>query len=74
MQKPLKEIRLGKKIGQKSMSEQLGISKAHYCNLENGKRRLSYSMALKIASILKVPIQNIFFEKQGAKMKTGTEN
>lgn len=68
--KTLKEIRLENGLGQKFMSEQLGVSKPHYCNLENGNRRLSYSMAVKISAILNVPLQDIFFEKQVAKTKT----
>ncbi|HBC94694.1 MAG TPA: XRE family transcriptional regulator [Pelotomaculum sp.] len=73
MQKSLKSIRAEKGIGQQFMANQLGISKTHYCNLENGKRRLSYAMALQISQILKVPIQNIFFGELDAKMKTGTD-
>ena len=62
---------MAKGLGQQTMADNLGISKSHYCNLENGKRRLSYATALKISGILKVPIQNIFFEEHDAKMKTG---
>lgn len=72
IKKTLKEIRLEHGLGQKFMSEQLGVSKPHYCNLENGNRRLSYGMAVKIAAVLNVPLQDIFFEKQVAKTKTKT--
>jgi putative transcriptional regulator len=72
MPRTLKEIRNEKSIGQQFMAERLGISKAHYCNIENGKRGLSYPMAVAISKILDVPIQDIFFEHQDDKMKTAT--
>ena len=33
------------------MAERLGISKPFYCQIENGSRRLSYDMAVRIAEI-----------------------
>ena len=49
----LKNLRQEKNISSKQMAETLGISKAFYCQLENRTRRLSYSMAVKIANIFK---------------------
>lgn len=58
----LKQVRQKKGYTTKEMSEMLGISKAFYCQLENGKRTLSYKMALKIAMIFKVKPDTLFYE------------
>jgi transcriptional regulator with XRE-family HTH domain len=69
--KSLKELRELKKKTQQEMADILEISKSHYCNIENGKRTLSYERACKIASFLKVPITEInFFAHQVHKLKT----
>jgi len=61
MQKPLKQIRKEQGKTQEYIAAKLEVSKSHYCNIENGKRRLHYEDALKIAEILGVPIQDIIF-------------
>lgn len=43
------------------MSEKLGISKPFYCQLENRTRRLSYTMAIKIAAIFKLKPDSVFY-------------
>ena len=68
--KSLKEIREEKEITQEDMAHSLKISKSHYCNLENGKRRLSYGLAKNISNILDVPLDGIFFEGQVINLKT----
>lgn len=45
------------------MSEVLGISKAFYSQIENGNRRLSYDMAVKIANIFKTKPDKLFYEE-----------
>ncbi|MCI8545020.1 MAG: helix-turn-helix transcriptional regulator [Bacilli bacterium] len=62
MSNHLKELRCLKKYTAKQMSEKLGISKPFYCQLENRTRRLSYSMAIKIAAIFKMKPDAIFYE------------
>lgn len=62
MYKKLKELRRSKRLTTEKMGEKLGISKAFYCQIENGKRRLSYEMAVKIAAIFKVRPDTIFYE------------
>lgn len=57
----LKELRHKKKLTTKQMAELLGISKPFYCQLENRTRRLSYTMAIKIASIFKMKPDSIFY-------------
>lgn len=47
-------------LTQLEMGELLGISESGYCLIENGKRRLTYDMAVKIATILKMNPSDIF--------------
>ncbi len=62
MSNHLKELRCQKKYTAKQMSEKLGISKPFYCQLENRTRRLSYAMAIKIATIFQMKPDAIFYE------------
>lgn len=48
----LKEVRKSLGLTQANIAKQLGISESYYSQLENGKRRMSLVMAIKIASIL----------------------
>ena len=47
----LKKLRIKKKISIKQMAEYLNISYAYYWQIENNKRQLYYSLAIKIAKI-----------------------
>ena len=58
----LKELRKKKKLTAREMAEKLEISKPFYCQIENGKRRLTYEMAVKIAAIFKKRPDAIFYE------------
>ena len=62
MYQKLKEMRKKKKYTAKIMAEKLEISKPFYSQLENGTRKLSYPMAVKIASIFHVKPDTIFYE------------
>ena len=42
------------------MADKLGISKAFYCQIENGVRRLSYDMAVRIAQVFNLKPDTIF--------------
>lgn len=57
----LKFLRQENNITSKQMAEKLGISKAFYCQIENRTRRLSYSMAIKIANIFNCKPDKIFY-------------
>jgi len=59
----LQEYRLNNKYSCQYMADQLNISKAFYWQIENGKRRLSYETALKIANIFKTKPDAIFYEE-----------
>ena len=58
----LRELRIKKRYTTRDMSEMLNISKPFYCQIENQKRRLSYDMAVKIASIFNVRPDTIFYK------------
>lgn len=62
MSNKLKEKRYAKKYTNKMMAEKLGISKPFYCQLENGTRKLSYEMAVKIAHIFNVKPDSLFYD------------
>lgn len=62
MQK-LSEIRKEKKYSYQYMANLLKISKPFYWQIENGKRRLSYVMAIKIASIFNMKPDELFYEE-----------
>lgn len=62
MQK-LKELRKANKLTHQMMANELNISKPFYWQIENNKRRLSYNMAVKIATILKTKPDDIFYDE-----------
>ena len=65
----LKEKRIGKGYTYQKMSEKLGISKAFYFQLENGDRKLTYNMAIKIADIFKVKPDTLFYDDYAAQKR-----
>lgn len=56
----LKVLREREGISYQKMAEELDVSFQYYWMLENGKRGLSYEMAIKIAKILGMTPDNIF--------------
>lgn len=60
MYKKLKEIRYQKKYTTQIMADKLGISKAFYCQIENGVRRLSYDMAVRISKVFNLSPDELF--------------
>ena len=58
----LKEIRIKHKFSCMEMANFLNISKPYYWQIENGKRRLYYDMAIKIADIFKTTPDKIFYK------------
>ena len=57
----LKQLRRKNKLTHQTMADTLNISKSYYWQLENGKRRLTYDMAIKIARIFKTTPDYIFY-------------
>lgn len=62
MHQKLKDLRLKKGLRCIDVANALGISKTFYWQLENGKRKLSYEMAFKIATYFKTKPDSLFFE------------
>lgn len=59
----LKDMRIAKSMTCQDMANNLKISKSFYWQIENNSRKLSYEMAVKIASIFKTTPDKIFFEE-----------
>ncbi|MBP3460894.1 MAG: helix-turn-helix transcriptional regulator [Bacilli bacterium] len=58
----LKELRIKYKYTSKDIADILGISKPFYSQIENGRRRLSYDMAVKISKIFKMKPDELFYD------------
>lgn len=56
----LKILRESKELSYQHMAEKLDVSFQHYWMIENGKRGLSYEMAIKIAKVLGTTPDKIF--------------
>lgn len=56
----LRKLREHKNISCKSMAAKLDVSFQYYWMIENGKRGLSYEMAIRIAKILGTTPDKIF--------------
>lgn len=52
-------LRKQKGISSVDISERLGISQGHYSHLENGSRKFTEDLKIKLAEILEVPISTI---------------
>ncbi len=62
MNNKLKDLRIKYNYTSKNIADILGISKPFYSQIENGRRRLSYDMAVKIAKIFKMKPDELFYE------------
>lgn len=62
MNTKLKKIRQKNKYTSRYIANVLGISKPFYSQIENGRRRLTYDMAIKIAYIFKMKPDELFYE------------
>lgn len=61
MYNKLKEVRYKNKMTLQQVADLVGISKAYYCQLENGKRRLFYVTAVEIAKVFNVKPDYLFY-------------
>lgn len=59
----LKKLRNINNYTSQYMADSLNISKSFYSQIENGKRNLSYDMAIKISSIFKLSPDHLFYEE-----------
>ena len=62
MYNKLKEIRVKNNMTLVDVANRVGISKAFYCQIENGKRRLLYETAVKIAQVFNVKPVYLFYD------------
>ncbi len=62
MNSKLKELRIKNNYTSRYIAEILGISKPFYSQIENGRRRLTYDMAVKIAKIFKMKPDELFYD------------
>ena len=60
--KKLRECRQKKNLTIKDMAKILGISSSMYGYIENGDKRLSYEMAVKIADFFEVTPDEMFIK------------
>ena len=61
----LKELRTARGFTQAEMAKRLGYKgKSGYCMLENGQVRMTLAMAQKIAEVLGVDANTLFFENK----------
>lgn len=58
----LKKIRVSNGFSMQYMANILDISKTFYWQIENGRRRLSYVMAVKIAEIFSLKPDDLFYQ------------
>lgn len=58
----LKELRIKVGFSDSDMAKMLGISKTFYWQIENSKRKLKYSMAIRIAEIFGLKPDDLFYE------------
>jgi repressor protein len=56
----LKKLRIKQKLTIYDISSKIGISPSHYSLIENGKRKLSYEMAIKIAKVFHTTPDKLF--------------
>lgn len=56
----LKELRVQNDLTYQQVADEAGISKEHYWFIENGKRGLTYEMAVRIAKVFKKSPDEIF--------------
>ena len=64
MYKKLREMRIKNKYTTQAMADKIGISKSFYSKIETGSRRLTYSMAIRIADVFKRKPDTIFYEDE----------
>lgn len=60
----LKRVREENQLTAQDVAERVGITKGYYSMIENGKRGLSYPIAVKIAEVFGMKPDEIFFEHE----------
>ncbi|MDR6880389.1 helix-turn-helix transcriptional regulator [Bacillus sp. 3255] len=60
----LKQLRVENALTLQDMATKVAVSKPYYWQIENGKRRLSYELAVKISAVLGKKPDEIFLESK----------
>lgn len=60
----LRKCRTENKMTYQEVADAIGVSKEHYWFIENGKRGLSYEMAVKIAKVFNKKPDDIFLNSE----------
>lgn len=60
----LKAIREMQNLTYQEVADKVGISKEYYWMIENGKRKLSYDLAVKIANVFDQSPDEIFLHNE----------
>lgn len=58
----LRKLRIKNKYSCKYMANMIGISKTYYWQIENGKRRVPYHLAVLLASFFETTPDHLFYE------------
>jgi putative transcriptional regulator len=56
----LKKIREQHNMSLQKVADLIGVTKPYYWQIENGKRRLTYDLAVKISSVFNLTPDDIF--------------
>jgi len=67
----LKSIREGARKTHQDVADEVGVSKPYYWQIENGKRGLSYELAVKIAAVFNKKPDEIFLPEELTKTEQG---
>lgn len=60
----LKKMRVNEGLTYQQVADEVGISKEYYWMIENGKRGLTYPLAVKIAAVFKSSPDYIFLDSE----------
>lgn len=71
--KRLQELRGKRELTQDDVARVVGISRSFYTQIENGTRTPSLRVAMRLAHLFGVPIEEIFLPSNVASSSTGTD-
>lgn len=60
----LKKMRESERLTYQQVADEVGISKEYYWMIENGKRGLTYTLAVRIAAVFKSSPDYIFLDSE----------
>jgi putative transcriptional regulator len=69
----LKEVREKSEKTLQQVADELGVTKPYFWQIENGKRGLSYELAVKIAAVFDMKPDDIFLPDELTKTEQNTK-